>query len=179
MLTDAFSKVGLPPTVVPTSSASFSLAWAELGGACRRRPLDLHPRQRRKGLLVFLRQEAAVDTRACVTPLLAFLLLLRSPTSLVVEARVGVLARGRALLRAAPALLGGARPPHRHRLRPAEGIAVAVAIARALDERLEDAGGEARAAVAVPGGCGRVRACQCQCDALGDDARAGDVQGRT
>ena len=35
VLTDAFSKVGVPPTVVPTSSASFSLAWAELGGACR------------------------------------------------------------------------------------------------------------------------------------------------
>ena len=35
VLTDAFRRVGLPPTVVPTSSASFAIAWAELAGACR------------------------------------------------------------------------------------------------------------------------------------------------
>lgn len=35
MLTDAFTRVGLPPTVVLTSSASFAIAWAELAGAYR------------------------------------------------------------------------------------------------------------------------------------------------
>lgn len=35
LLTDAFTNVGGPPTVVPTSSASFAISWAELAGACR------------------------------------------------------------------------------------------------------------------------------------------------